>query len=588
MDAVVFEESPLANYIEGQGNDDDAYQGNSSSPSTSSERLSFAPRGLARFKGALPSPLRIPKHFQKGAQGSRRNVIQPSGRHYPKEDEPFLERFRYTIVASQLLDDQITAYKFSVLKTSTRTSGLLWLTGSRIILLVILVALGIFAYSRWKYAKEIRHNSIQSLRDLIASSQAFDITIAASLNFIQEVEIVSRGYDITSPLPPISRIEEKTQQRRCLKLRREVANYLSELSQQYIEIHRAFSRYAPEEVVEQYHDIYDISRRDFQEVGLLSPQPLASDPEALKTLKVTFAKHFVARKVILCDLLAFSSHQENDEPEKWHVAIGETSTLAKSIASMTEKINVLLQSEQGPPLPDSEPRPQPEDAPGLGISPGRHTPDPENDANRLQVSRLISLSQGVRTLGAKLHLFKEQANEALEDRTLADVNAILAHQWDSIGTDLKSLLSEWERGKQLMILHANGQRRTSNRISNRLSRSPMSPTRSLGGSTAVDGSPSDALKRLTGDYDSDPSRSTPDPEASDDEVFEAMALPKQRSTLTREERLAKMREERLQRALNQEKQEASTNMLRELETVIKHRPRARTRTSSTPMRKTTL
>ena len=63
-----------ADYGSGQGNDDDAYQGNSSSPSTSSERLSFAPRGLARFKGALPSPLRIPKHFQKGAQGSRRNV----------------------------------------------------------------------------------------------------------------------------------------------------------------------------------------------------------------------------------------------------------------------------------------------------------------------------------------------------------------------------------------------------------------------------------------------------------------------------------------------------------------------------------
>jgi hypothetical protein len=46
--------------------------------------------------------------------------------------------------------------------------------------------------------------------------------------------------------------------------------------------------------------------------------------------------------------------------------------------------------------------------------------------------------------------------------------------------------------------------------------------------------------------------------------------------MTREEKLAKMQEDRRKRATIQEGRAVTTNMLRELETVIKHRPRGRT------------
>ena len=109
-------------------------------------------------------------------------------------------------------------------------------------------------------------------------------------------------------------------------------------------------------------------------------------------------------------------------------------------------------------------------------------------------------------------------------------------------------------------------------------RSPLSPAYSLGGLTAVDSSPSDALRVLNGE---DLGRSSLDAAASDEEIFEAIALPRQRSSMTREEKIARMKEDRQKRATFHEKADANNNMLRELETVIKLRPRGRT-TSRVP------
>jgi hypothetical protein len=63
-------------------------------------------------------------------------------------------------------------------------------------------------------------------------------------------------------------------------------------------------------------------------------------------------------------------------------------------------------------------------------------------------------------------------------------------------------------------------------------KSPLSPTFSLGGLTVVGSSPRDALKVLNGD---DRSHSSLETSGSDEEIFEAIAAPRQRSQLSREE-----------------------------------------------------
>lgn len=139
-------------------------------------------------------------------------------------------------------------------------------------------------------------------------------------------------------------------------------------------------------------------------------------------------------------------------------------------------------------------------------------------------------------------------------------------QYESIGVDLKALMHEWEAGKAAL---ANNIDRNEKRLS-AISSGLLSPAMSLGGLTSVEeDSPSGALKILSGDMDISSSSGASDAE----EIFEAVAMPRQRSTLTREERIMKMQEERVKRESMREKADANTHMLRELESVINLRPR---------------
>lgn len=189
---------------------------------------------------------------------------------------------------------------------------------------------------------------------------------------------------------------------------------------------------------------------------------------------------------------------------------------------------------------------------------------------RAQYRRLNALSQGVRALHAKMHILSEESHANLEHADAADFEATLLAQYDSVGSDLRALLQEWETGKSALVnqhdrLSVEDQSRRSSALL-----MPMSPTPSLGGCTAVEGSPSDALKALNGECRPDLTQTY-----EDEEIFEAIVLPtskNKRVSLSREERLARVREDRARQATAREKVDASTNMLKELEMVIKQRP----------------
>lgn len=173
-----------------------------------------------------------------------------------------------------------------------------------------------------------------------------------------------------------------------------------------------------------------------------------------------------------------------------------------------------------------------------------------------------------------MHVIREESNANLDRTDTNELETTLLAQYDSIGTDIRSILQEWESGKSSLINSFDRQS-----VMDRYSRppstlAPMSPTPSLGGVTAVEGSPSDALKALNGDAHSDNAASTADG-AEEEEVFEAVALPPRsgkRTSLTREERIARVKEDRAKQAATRDRTDANTTMLRELEMVIKQRP----------------
>ena len=195
---------------------------------------------------------------------------------------------------------------------------------------------------------------------------------------------------------------------------------------------------------------------------------------------------------------------------------------------------------------------------------------------RSQMRQLGNLSQGIRGLQAKMRLLRDESDEAREySDELPRSSTNLLAQYDSIGTDLKGLMQEWEEGRAALAtnLDRKDHRRSLSSTSNQL---PNSPSFSLSGTTAIDEGPNDALQTLNGFSKPSRSRSSTMTSSSSEEIFEAVALPRQRTTLTRDERIAKTNEERVRQTIMKQKANANTHMLKELETVIKLRPRGRT------------
>jgi hypothetical protein len=196
---------------------------------------------------------------------------------------------------------------------------------------------------------------------------------------------------------------------------------------------------------------------------------------------------------------------------------------------------------------------------------------PNRERWRAQLRKLNSLSSGIRGLQAKLHVLREESDKNLNEADdVSELGTSLMIQYESIGIDLKALMREWEDGKAALASNIDRNERRVSSIS-----SVLSPTFSLGGVTSVEeGNPMDALRILNGEA---PSRSSMDFSSSEvEEVYEAVALPRPRSKLTREERIVKMKEDRAKRDSLREKAESNTRMLRELESVIRMRPRGKT------------
>jgi hypothetical protein len=175
-----------------------------------------------------------------------------------------------------------------------------------------------------------------------------------------------------------------------------------------------------------------------------------------------------------------------------------------------------------------------------------------------------------------MHILREEADKTLdESEDVTEFGTTLMAQYEGIGGDLKSLMGEWEVGKEALkgCIDRNEKRISSMSFSGAMGH-VRSPTISLSGTTAAggsEGSPSDALKALEGNTE----RSSMESTESDREVYEGMSqtnMARKRSTMPREVRIAKMHEERERIASLREKADANTHMIHELENVIKLRP----------------
>lgn len=69
------------------------------------------------------------------------------------------------------------------------------------VLLVLVPVLGVFfyAFAKRQWLKYLRHQAVDVAATFIGNAQGFDSAASASVVFIQEVELVSRGYRMYVP-----------------------------------------------------------------------------------------------------------------------------------------------------------------------------------------------------------------------------------------------------------------------------------------------------------------------------------------------------------------------------------------------------
>ncbi len=509
----------------------------------------------------------------------------------------FLEHFRYIIVASQLLNEYLDqgalppSYPNYGLDGSNEESGLPsvktslygaaataavafvlvylihWARSSRDgvlnssrVALVTFVFLAMafvgYGYVRRQWLKFLRRRAVAEVTALTANWQAFEVSASSALSLIQEVELVSKGYRLSTPLPPASRIEDQPAARRCLRLRKMLQRAYAAVIPACIATCQSIKPLIDPDDLEKYFEVYDINQQDANEAAeSQSVGVFDNDCESLKSLRVLSYRCGVLRRVMLSSLMAIEADGSKLDFIRWRVASDAMEREARVVGQYAEKLQQCLSEMETVQTP---------------ITPASRSPTvPARDKMRTQVRKISMLSSGIRTLQAKMQILREETNRSIEQSDdLTDLGPNLMAQYESIGADLKELMQAWEAGKASLQSNITKRER---RISH-ASSSIRSPISSISGLTAVEegGGPADALKALTGDTLSNRSSMATMP--SDEEVFEAVAMPRQRSTLTREERIIKMQEERERQATVRAQRESNTGMLRELQTVLSQRP----------------
>jgi hypothetical protein len=623
-------------------------------PSPPQKASSFAPSGRPNLGSnkKIPQPLRLSiptsgpvarihevcsvcfslflsAFVWRGTETVQRAVNSRLGR---AENAKFLEHFRYILVASQLLTDQhghasnrasyipnlhgsgahLDEYRVAAtsvagaLVTATTAFASVWLihwakagrlnTFSKgralvVISAFILLAIVLYAYAKRQWLHYLRQNAVGAATSLITNLQAFDASSSAALTLVQEVELVSRGYRISIPLPPVTRIEDKGQGKRCLRIRKCLRGaYAANLSP-FREACNYLKGLISEDDLDKYLDVYEINHLDIEEARLGFTTDEFDDLESLKALRIFQARLSVLRRILLCSLLSLEASGGKSDYSRWRIAVDSMERLATTTGEWAEKLNLLLEEEEQFHIPTPVSTPSNRFSTSL-----RDNRDPERDRIRSQMRKLGSLSTGIRGLQAKLQILREESTKSLDESDdIVDLGPSLMAQYDSIGADLKSLLQAWETGKASIALNID--RRESRRISQR-----FSGLSSWGGLTAVDesssvcsenGSPSDALRALNGEYPLPPlthasSATSSSPATTDEEIFEAIAIPRTRhSLMSREQRIAKMKEETVRMQSFRERREQGMSMIRELESVINLRP-SKDKRASTPGRITTM
>jgi len=347
---------------------------------------------------------------------------------------------------------------------------------------------------------------------------------------------------------------------------------------------------------DRFLEVYDVRKDDIEDakVGFVDVQQ--EELESLRSLKLYQYRLSTLRRLLLCTLLSTPATGRQADATRWRVAVAVMEYLTQLLKDSNGILKELMQDEQHLPAGARSSRPS-------SVSDRPHSTPAAISTPSASTNSITSLNTGVHALSARMHLLRSSMpthSPVQSDRppSLASVTtSSWQEQYDALGDDLRSLLREWEQGRDLV-------NKDNNKPERRISGLSRSSSNGLGvvledddGEGVVDSATARAraLRALTGEGVKrssfplplhlplsppisviDGGSDTASPMEEREAVFEAVAMPRVRQRnsvggLTREQRIAKMQEEQQKAMARRRSREVQGDMMNELRAVIGQR-----------------
>ncbi|OZJ06273.1 hypothetical protein BZG36_00773 [Bifiguratus adelaidae] len=316
---------------------------------------------------------------------------------------------------------------------------------------------GLWSHWRRRHLQYIHVQTLKLLSQFIRQCQQLDTRLMHSLHLIAEVELVSRGYRISTPLPPASRIERSAGGgRTCTQLRLQVSGIVHDTENVFEEALGRMSANVNVENLEKLYDMYAIRSLSPESAsGRFSPVDgmffsagtsldgvESSDPFALESLKRAMLRLHLKRRKYLLHLLALRVMVEGHNSIRYTFSRTWT-TVYRELQRCSDGIGVCLERCQALASNGVDYR----GSPNLD-----HTKKDDPSDRRQILSpfsrQLRELDHTIRSAQAKLFLCADDV-QSWSDVTQLDkpLTRLLSDRFKDVANDIEQLAKNWDIGR---------------------------------------------------------------------------------------------------------------------------------------------
>lgn len=304
-----------------------------------------------------------------------------------------------------------------------------------------------YRHMRRSGIRQLYRTALHTLQTLMEQCETLDNKVHRALITIQEIELVSRGYRLSLPLSPISRIEQSSRSRRCIALRNRLGAVLRRAFIVYEEAIIDLVDHVNKNNLSRLYDMYNI-----RSVASLSAVDRMDDDEeeggiCLDRLRALAQLMHAKRRECMMQLLALDIVTDEhdslrlDYERGWR---GVNTVLAKVTEDTKQFVNEITKALDNELYKPTAKDDRQQLLNSNTVQDGRLRPF---------VHRLASLDQQMRTVEAKFYLCNDdirQLTQQGDSTSLEELRERLKREYMSIEQDFNQMIVEWEAGRDAL------------------------------------------------------------------------------------------------------------------------------------------